>query len=364
MLPTVSEGALRNAFNWTKSVLGVIGKDLHRYRRALKASGSHYLSLCNRHERLELAPDGSGYRCSWQWTSELHAPKYLPSLGLALLRRAMADHRIERRARPVSSSGTPAVSFLIGHRGLARLPHLLATIESIAGQRDVEVECVVIEQDAEPRARTHLPEWVKYIHTKPSIPMMPYCRAWAFNVGARIARGRVLIMHDNDMLVPVDYAREILRRIDDGFEAINVKRFIFYLSEAHSREVFQRARPDRFPPSGVVQNLEAGGSVAIAGESYMRIGGMDESFVGWGGEDNEFWERVQTLRLWPYGYMPLIHLWHAPQPEKAMEKRATTDHYIRRSRVAPAERIAELAVRDFGNPERPDPPWRPNGADR
>ncbi len=70
-----------------------------------------------------------------------------------------------------------------------------------------------------------------------------------------------------------------------------------------------------------MQNAEAGGSIALSRDAFHAIGGYDESFVGWGGEDNEFWERAQTRRVWPYGYLPFVHLWHAPQPEKLQPSR-------------------------------------------
>jgi GT2 family glycosyltransferase len=127
----------------------------------------------------------------------------------------------------------------------------------------------------------------------------------------------MLVLHDNDMMVPADYAREILARAAQGYEVMNLKRFIFYLTETHTKEVLaDTAEYTDKPSEAIVQNLEGGGSVAIARDAFNRIGGMDESFVGWGGEDNEFWERAQTCRVWPYGYLPLVHLWHQPQPEK------------------------------------------------
>jgi hypothetical protein len=253
-LPIASHTRLLRA----RTLLGVIARDLGRYRRALATDGAAYLALCNRHERLEAAPDGCGYRCDWQWTSNLHAPEHLPALGLRLLRRALADHPVERLVAPRRPSASPEITFLIGHRGMARLPHLRATLESIAGQRDVGLECLVIEQDAAPNIRAELPDWVRHVHTPPPISDMPYCRAWAFNVGARHARGRILVLHDNDMLVPADYAREILRRVDDRFEVVNLKRFIFYLGAEHSRAVAGGTAP-------LVDSI-ASGSLTPAGQ--------------------------------------------------------------------------------------------------
>lgn len=326
-----------------KELLGVLLKDLPRYLPALSGRSAGYLALCNRAERLEIAPDGNGYRCNWQWTSDLHAPKVLPFLGRWLMRRALADHPIRRLPQPEHQSGQPAVSFIIGHRGMARIPHLIATLESIAGQQGTTFECIVVEQETESQLAGRLPAWVRHIHTPPPVPDMPYCRSWAFNIGAKQARGSVLVLHDNDMLVPVDYASQTLVRVNLGYEVVNLKRFIFYLDEAHTQAVFDgRASLTEEAPEAIVQNLEAGGSVAITREAYERIGGMDESFIGWGGEDNEFWERAQTCKVWPYGCLPIVHLWHHSQSDKPNANAFGKKHFYELSRISVDVRIRAL----------------------
>ena len=47
--------------------------------------------------------------------------------------------------------------FVIGHRGTARLDHLLLTIKSIAGQSGVPIECIIVEQSFEPQIQKYLP---------------------------------------------------------------------------------------------------------------------------------------------------------------------------------------------------------------
>lgn len=326
-----------------RALLGVFAQDLPRYMRALWLPGGNYLAICNRDERLEPTPDGKGYGCKWQWTSDLHAPKYLPALGRRLMQRALADHPIRRAANPAKLSQDPEISFVIGHRGVSRLPHLLATLESIAGQQGARIECLVVEQDQEPHAARFLPAWVRHIHTPPPVSDMPYCRSWAFNVGIRNAAGAALVLHDNDMLVPQDYGASLLAHFREGFEVINLKRFTFYLTEGHTAKVLSgESTISDAPPLAIMQNSEAGGSVAITRDAYAHIGGMDESFVGWGGEDNEFWERAQTRRLWPYAYLPMVHLWHPAQPGKQQAENPTMQRYRALSAIAPAERIARL----------------------
>jgi hypothetical protein len=335
-----------------RELLGVALKDWRRFDRALASAGDEYLGLCNRGELVEFSPDRKGVACRWRWTSDLHAAKVMPSLGRRLMRRALQAHPITRASEP-EAGARPQVSFIIGHRGTVRLPLLLATIESIAGQRDCPVECVVVEQDATPQVASHLPGWVRYVHQPTPTAGMPYCRSWAFNLGAQVASAPVLVLHDNDMLVPRDYASGIVEIVARGYEVVNPKRFIFYLDEASSAPLHARGREIPALAATVVQNLEGGGSVAITKEAYERIGGMDESFVGWGGEDNEFWERAGTLKVWEYGWLPIVHLWHAAQPGKQQAENRTAKRYEELARIAPEVRIASLRANPGGRPSGP-----------
>lgn len=335
-------------------ILGIILKDLPRYLVALCNDGKAYLALCNRYERLEVAPDRQGYRCLWQWTSDLHAPKYFPGLGLRLMKRAFSVHPIIRSRAPKKTDARPDITYVIGHRGLQRLPHLLATLESIAGQTGAVVECIVVEQDVEVTLKGKLPAWVKHVHTPPPAADMPYCRSWAFNVGVKEAQSDVLVLHDNDMLVPADYSTEILAKVKNGFEVVNLKRFIFYLSEKHSTEMFDNAFAlDACAPESIMQNSEGGGSIAIARQAYAAIGGFDESFIGWGGEDNEFWERAKTRKLWPYAFLPIVHLWHAAQPGKAQTSNQTLEHYQALTAIPVNARITALHSLQSGQESGP-----------
>ena len=97
-----------------RSLLGVLVKDLPRYVPAIWGRGQHYLAVHNRDEVLQAAPDGSGYRCDWTWTSDLHAPKVIPALGARIMGRALRDHPIRLSAAPARAEGRPQVSFIIG----------------------------------------------------------------------------------------------------------------------------------------------------------------------------------------------------------------------------------------------------------
>jgi hypothetical protein len=105
--------------------------------------------------------------------------------------------------------------------------------------------------------------------------------------------------------------------MNQGFDFVNLKRFIYYLSESATKRVLSKGRLDEsLTIESIMQNAKGGGSIGASRKSYFNIGGFDERFVGWGGEDNEFWERAQTTKVWQFGFLPLIHLWHGPQTEK------------------------------------------------
>jgi predicted glycosyltransferase involved in capsule biosynthesis len=132
-------------------------------------------------------------------------------------------------------------------------------------------------------------------------------------------------------------------QLKKGFQVLNLKRFIFYLTEQHTKEVVESQALTLKAPDFVLQNLTGGGSLAIEKQAYFEIGGFDEGFVGWGGEDVEFWDRAQVLKLYNYGHIPLVHLWHAPQPEKNSEKDSEAMRRLQEVLKVPvSERITRL----------------------
>jgi len=306
-----------------------------------------WVQMHNRNERV--TADARGLRCEWQFTSDLHIAKVFPSAGVRLMRRAFDAWPIVLRDAP-ESSDAPQVTFIIGHRGVARLPHLLATLRSIAGQRDVAIECVVVEQSMQREIESALPQWVRYVHTPPPTPDYDYNRAWTLNAGARLARGELLVLHDNDMLCPSRYAAEAMQRRREGYAFLELKRFTFYLDEKETLAVFESGRVRTDVPSTIVQNLR-GASIVAARDAYAAIGGFDESFVGWGGEDVEFWERADAHGgVYAFGYLPFIHLWHAPQKAKLIGADAPAiRRYYELAEVPPRERIERLKERQWGS---------------
>ncbi len=378
-----------------KQVVGTLIYDWPRFLLSLRHGVGNacapWVWMRNRADRLVPNSDGPGVVCGWEHTRTIHLCDVFPVTGRWLLRRALRDWPIRLLEAPAQVGGDcvcwrsegadpqdcgakapvppllrcqlpgsglgalnsglqapgrrPHVSFLIGHRGEERAPLLLATLRSIAAQEDVAFECIVVEQDIEPRVRDRLPSWVRYLHTPPPRPDMPYCRSWTFNAAAGKAWGQVLICHDSDILVPAGYAREVMSRVAEGYQAVQPTRFVFYLDCASTASICERrSLAGRLETECVVEGLGGGGSIAITRDAFERIGGFDEEFVGWGGEDVEFWDRCGELRVWRYGYLPLVHLWHAPAPKKASGDR-NNKLMLQKLQIPRTERIMDLSKR-------------------
>jgi hypothetical protein len=349
-------------FRRLRDIPGVMLRDLPRYRRQLdarKSGPSGWLKLGNRGDRL-LAPQADyGVRCDWSDGTALHAPLVWPSLGRWLMQRALAQWPIGLAPNGPAAQGealpahVPELTFVFAHAGMARVPQLLTTIRSLQAMADCRLEIVVVDQGAEP-VGAFLPEGVRYQHLDTRQLTPGWYKSWAYNVGARMALAPRLVFHDGDICVPRAYARELKRVFELGFDVASLQRFLFYLGQNEvPTALLDGEWIPAHAPTLVYQHWK-GGTIAILREAFFSIGGFDEGFVDWGGEDDEFFDRCGSLRHCRDAYLPFLHLWHAPQADRRQtENPNITTVLPQRLAMPPAMRIAELQARGFGDPSGP-----------
>ena len=152
-----------------------------------------------------------------------------------------------------------------------------------------------------------------------------------------------------------------LRQISLGHKVCRLHRFIFYLREQDTSQVFSTNDFPTAPDFEMVRHNCEGGSLVCDRDTYFALGGHDESFIGWGGEDNEMFDRCRADKCFPFGYLPFVHLYHSPQPRPADPDRFQAR--LRERLGIPAEtRIRELAARSFGDLSGPYIPAENNMA--
>jgi hypothetical protein len=338
-------------------------KDVPSFIRALKYSGTEFrshqngwISLCNRIENLIPNPTGAGVHCDWQWGSNLVACEVLPALGQNILRAAIKEWPIRFSYSSHALQSSPEISFIFAHAGQDRLPQLCRTIRSIFAQTKCRAEVIVVDQSMVPVV-SHLPVGIRYSYLNKQNVQPGWHKSWAFNVGARLANSDLLVFQDGDVCVPEQYAYELVRTLtSDGYQVASIQRMLFYLDKASTRRVEVSNTLDvRLRSERIFQNWK-GGTIAIRRDAFFAIGGFDEGFVDWGGEDDEFYDRCSALKHCRFGYLPFIHLWHQPQPGRKQSDNPNISHVMPWRMQIPAEaRIHELTQRQFGNVAGPNP---------
>jgi hypothetical protein len=307
--------------------------------------GWSWKDLCNRHEEIKMDHHTHGRVCCWRGSSPLTVARFFPHVGGRLLQHCLREWPVNFTRTASASSGSPDVSFVLGVRGTGRLPQFLATVQSLLGQQDCESEVVVVEQSWKQEFQQIVPEGVRYIYTPATSPDMPFNRSWALNAGAVHARGRVVVLHDGDYVVPAHFAREVSRRVTGTIQSARLPRLIFYFDQESSEQIQQTHSLTKVRSvSRIVQNNPT--PMAVTREAYLAIGGHDESFYGWGGEDNEFLDRARTLNHCEGSFLPVFHLWHPEAPNRSGDR--NTDHLQKVMSRSAKERIELLSSHSFG----------------
>jgi hypothetical protein len=247
-----------------------------------------------------------------------------------------ADH--DRAAAPVGAADIPSppppagrddayVAVIIPFRDrsqdMGRLRNLLACLYALGDQSlgRQAYRVITVEADTEPR-------WGGLLRDRSDAYVFVPCpghfnKAWAVNAGVAQAAGDcdILCVLDADMLVD----RHFLRR--------NARRFARPGAQAHwpfvdplcldeaatSTAISQRclrgmSRPAANQMRGVRLRRPPGHCVWLRSPLFRRLGGFDERFEGWGGEDLDFIFRLDVIAAVDRYPDTLLHMYH-PRPQ-------------------------------------------------
>jgi len=183
-----------------------------------------------------------------------------------------------------------------------------AVINNMWRQTHPPDQIVLAEEDFRPTVYDH-PNIDSYIFVKAK--NSAFCKSAAVNAGFEAAICPAVIIQDADVVVPYDYVDALEGYFRKGFEFVKIghelQRLDFGESLHYSLHPVDAA-------SVVANSVHAdfpAGSLAITQEAFLRCGGMDESYVGWGHEDKAFLRVVIDMtKYYIHGESRFVHLWH------------------------------------------------------
>jgi len=141
----------------------------------------------------------------------------------------------------------------------------------------------------------------------------PYNRSWGFNIAYRESDSPFLVFGDSDIVM----VESEFRRAMEAAQSLDVcspYRSVLDLERGESElpveEMATISRLGRGEADNQKVNL-CGGVVAFSRDAFERVGGWDEDFSGWGGEDDMMTFKVASAGL-KSAEMPFrcYHLWH------------------------------------------------------
>jgi len=157
----------------------------------------------------------------------------------------------------------------------------------------------------------------------------PFNRSAAINYAARQVDWDIAVIADSDTWVPVHNLEAAIATAADTGQLTSALTAVAELDQHCTEEILDghfditALGIDRIRNG----NLDTQSSIlAVPRAMWDNIGGFDERFVGWGGEDNAFWRAATILAGHPQRIPGLaFHLWHLPA-STAQERRASPEY--------------------------------------
>jgi hypothetical protein len=239
-------------------------------------------------------------------------------------------------AAPVSPDVLVVVPFQgRGESGLNRLRNLIACLQSLRDQSYPRngYRVVVVESDAVQRHRNVIePYCDEYLFARnPGL----FNKSWIINVGVVRASGNpeITCILDADVLTDRDFvARNAERFLHPGRGGHFPHRNMLCMDRpATSWAIRQRllagaAEPPLGEIRGFLLRKSPGCCIWVRTEAFLRVGGFDERYEGWGGEDYDFFRRLDIATPIDHFHDTLLHMHHPPSSRLNDDGSLVTSH--------------------------------------
>lgn len=228
-------------------------------------------------------------------------------------------------------------------------------------------ELLVIEQDREPHLDSSA--WsasARHVFLPNS---GPFNKGWGMNTGARLAANDVLLFCDADLLLPLTALQTGENLARRRVAAVNPYDRLIELDEDET-EALLRADPTQIAPDfdaprarserGNREQLPfCGGAFFMRRSMHRQLGGFDERYLGWGGEDDALSTKLlrSTSSVASLESRSAIHLWHARDYEHTFGDPHYPANRARLKRLRRADKESLIFLCDvqrqiMGNPDK------------
>lgn len=185
--------------------------------------------------------------------------------------------------------------YIILHRDRStnkdRTRNLIKVIEHI--RKDVNIPILVIEQDQHITYELCQKLLDKNIFYQFLYNPGLFNRSWGYNCAINMIKYNKLILADNDVVLDNNDLLDGLSYL----ESYDIVKPFTNLYDLEEQDTIKYINDNIFPSNRGNKrvNLTAGTLMMITRNAFLQVGGYDERFEGWGGEDDEM-----TLHLWKY----------------------------------------------------------------
>lgn len=200
------------------------------------------------------------------------------------------------------------LTYIIGYRhSVERLNNLRRTLDWISGFSGAQI--ILVEQDTHSKI-SHLNLRCQHIFVKSK---MPYNRSWAFNIGLKYAKSKVVCFGDSDLIMdPNDFINGL--KLLDQYDMVSPYHSVVDLTPQESNLPLENIIKVNRPGRGETDNQKiniCGGIAMFRKDAITRIGGWSEDFIGWGGEDDFQTIKVHNFLTFHESKARCFHLHHS-----------------------------------------------------
>ncbi len=198
-------------------------------------------------------------------------------------------------------------TYIIPYRhNVERLGNLRRVLDWVASFSNSEI--IVVEQDTHSKI-SHLSLPCRHLFLKSN---MPFNRSWSFNCGLKHANSNTVVFGDCDLIMNPDQFIEALRLLEK-YDMVNPYSSVIDLDRNESNmpldQLVRISRPGRGENDSQKTNL-CGGICIFKKDAINKIGGWDQNFIGWGGEDDLQTIKVKYFLTWYENSAKCYHLYH------------------------------------------------------